>query len=115
MSVLTQSSLVSLRLHVIQDDTKSGVALETFICGLSYVPRDRVRATRRMFGKTCSERHDRRCFDGAPCGRDQWALVGAVDSFTQGQLGERITVSSVQIHTERVVDISMHTDRDKRL
>jgi len=63
-----------------------------------------------FFGKTCHERHDHQRFDGAPCGRDQWVLVGAVDSCTQGRQGQRITVSSIQIHTERVVDISMHTE-----
>lgn len=63
------------------------------------------------FVKTCYERHDRQCFDGAPCGRDQWVLVGAVDSCTQGRRGKRITVSSIQIHTEREVDINMHKYR----
>lgn len=64
-----------------------------------------------FFGKTCPERQDHRCFDGAPCGRDQWVLVGAVDSCTQEQQGKRITVSSIQIHTEREVDINMHRYR----
>lgn len=64
-----------------------------------------------FFGKTCPERHDHQCFDGAPCGRDQWVLVGAVDSCTQERQGKRITVSSIQIHTEREVDINMHRCR----
>lgn len=64
-----------------------------------------------VFAKTCYERHDRQCFDGAPCGRDQWVLVGAVDSCTQGRPGKRITVSSIQIHKEREVDINMHRYR----
>lgn len=89
--------------------------LKTFIWSLSSAPRDIHEPLGVCFGKTCSERHDHQCFDGTPCGRDLWVLVGAVDSCTQGWLGERITVSSIQIHTERVVDISMHTDRDRRL
>lgn len=64
-----------------------------------------------VFGKTCYERHDHQCFDGAPCGRDQGVLVGAVDSCTQGRQGKRITVSSIQIHSEREVDINMHRYR----
>lgn len=63
-----------------------------------------------FFGKTRPESRDHQCFDGAPCGRDHWVLVGAVDSCTQGRQGKRITVSSIQIHTEREVDINMHTD-----
>lgn len=46
-----------------------------------------------FFGKTCPERHDHQRFDGVPCGRDQWVLVGAVDSCTQERRGKRITVS----------------------
>lgn len=42
-------------------------------------------------------------------------LVGAVDSCTQERQGERITVSSIQIHTEREVDINMHISRAQRL
>lgn len=60
-----------------------------------------------FFFKTCHDGHQ--CFDGVPCRRDQWVLVGAVDSISQGQQWRRITVSSIKIHTETVVDISMHT------
>lgn len=67
-----------------------------------------------MFGNTGYERHEHQRFDGAPCGRDQWVLVGAVDSCTQGRQGKRITVSSIQIHTGREADINMHRYRRRR-
>lgn len=105
-----REQLCFARLHVIQDDTKSEVASDLHL-PLILCSEGRVRATLvRFLAKTCPERHDHQCFDGAPCGRDQWVLVGAVDSCTQGRQGKRITVSSIQIHTEREVDINMHTD-----
>lgn len=54
-----------------------------------------------VLGESLPERHDQRGFDGQPCGRDQGVLVGAVDSYIQGEEGKRITVSSIQIHRER--------------
>lgn len=99
---------------MIPDDATSKVELDLHsplipcVEGHVYGPRGYV-----FLGKTCPDRHDHPCFDGAPCGRDQRVLVGAVDSCTQGRQGKRITVSSIQIHTEREVDINMHTDTDR--
>jgi hypothetical protein len=54
-----------------------------------------------VLGESLPERHDQcASFDGEPCDRDQGVLVGAVDSYIQGEEGKRITVSSIQIHKE---------------
>lgn len=38
-----------------------------------------------VLGECLPERHDQRAFDGEPCDRDQGVLVGAVDSYIQGE------------------------------
>lgn len=65
-----------------------------------------------FFGQTCPERHDHQRFDGVPCGRDQWVLVGAVDSCTQERRGERdYCLVDTNPRGERgAADINMHTD-----